>query len=76
MVEKYLERTLEILIDGVKDNVYQGRTRNNKVVHIQDEKEYEKVLKDEKIKDDAGEKIVETIDLRSGNQLLDKKLAE
>ena len=39
--EKYIGRTLEILIDGVKDNVYQGRTRNNKVVHIEDNKEYQ-----------------------------------
>ena len=39
--EKYINRTLEILIDGVKDNVYQGRTRNNKVVHLIDNKKYE-----------------------------------
>ncbi|MBQ7287862.1 MAG: tRNA (N6-isopentenyl adenosine(37)-C2)-methylthiotransferase MiaB [Candidatus Gastranaerophilales bacterium] len=39
--EKYIGRTLEILIDGVKDNVYQGRTRNNKVVHLEDNKEYQ-----------------------------------
>ena len=32
--EKYIGRTLEILIDDVKDGVYQGRTRNNKVVHV------------------------------------------
>lgn len=32
--KKYIGRTLEILIDGCKDGVYQGRTRNNKVVHI------------------------------------------
>lgn len=38
--EKYIKRTLEILIDDVKDSVYQGRTRNNKVVHIEDNKEY------------------------------------
>ena len=38
--EKYIGRTLEILIDGVKDGVYQGRTRNNKVVHLEDNKEY------------------------------------
>jgi len=31
---KYIGRTLEILIDDVKDGVYQGRTRNNKVVHV------------------------------------------
>ncbi|MBQ4646940.1 MAG: tRNA (N6-isopentenyl adenosine(37)-C2)-methylthiotransferase MiaB [Candidatus Gastranaerophilales bacterium] len=39
--EKYIGRTLEVLIDDVKDGVYQGRTRNNKVVHIEDNKEYE-----------------------------------
>lgn len=38
--QKYIGKTLEVLIDGVKDNVYQGRTRNNKVVHITDDKEY------------------------------------
>ncbi len=38
--EKYIGKTLEVLIDGVKDNVFQGRTRNNKVVHIQDDKNY------------------------------------
>ena len=38
--EKYIGRTLEILIDDVKDGVYQGRTRNNKVVHLEDNKEY------------------------------------
>lgn len=38
--KKYLNRTLEILIDDVKDGVYQGRTRNNKVVHIKDDKAY------------------------------------
>lgn len=32
--EKYIDSTLEVLIDSVKDNVYQGRTRNNKVVHL------------------------------------------
>ena len=32
--EKYIGRILEILIDDVKDGLYQGRTRNNKVVHI------------------------------------------
>ena len=36
--EKYIGSVLEILIDDVKDGVYQGRTRNNKVVHIQDDK--------------------------------------
>ncbi len=39
--EKYIGRTLEILIDDVKDGIYQGRTRNNKVVHIEDNKLYE-----------------------------------
>ena len=39
--EKYIGKTLEILIDGVKDGVYQGRTRNNKVVHLEDNKEYQ-----------------------------------
>lgn len=39
--EKYIGRTLEILIDDVKEGVYQGRTRNNKVVHIEDNKEYQ-----------------------------------
>ena len=39
--EKYIGRTLEILIDDVKDGVYQGRTRNNKVVHLEDNKEYQ-----------------------------------
>ncbi len=38
--EKYIGKILEILIDGVKDGVYQGRTRNNKVVHLEDNKEY------------------------------------
>ena len=38
--EKYIGKTLEILIDEVKDGVYQGRTRNNKVVHILDDKKY------------------------------------
>ena len=38
--QKYIGSVLEILIDGVKDGVYQGRTRNNKVVHIQDDKQY------------------------------------
>lgn len=32
--EKYVGKTLEVLIDGVKEGVFQGRTRNNKVVHI------------------------------------------
>ena len=39
--EKYIGRTLEILIDEVKDGVFQGRTRNNKVVHLEDNKEYQ-----------------------------------
>ena len=34
--EKYIGQTLEILIDEVKDGIYQGRTRNNKVVHLLD----------------------------------------
>ena len=38
--KKYIGSTLEVLIDGVKDGVYQGRTRNNKVVHLNDGKEY------------------------------------
>ena len=38
--EKYIGKTLEILIDGIKDGVFQGRTRNNKVVHLTDNKEY------------------------------------
>lgn len=38
--EKYIGKILEVLIDGVKDGVYQGRTRNNKVVHLQDDKQY------------------------------------
>lgn len=39
--QKYIGKTLEVLIDNVKDNVYQGRTRNNKVVHLTDDKNYE-----------------------------------
>ncbi len=39
--EKYVGRVLEILIDDVKDGVYQGRTRNNKVVHLEDDGQYE-----------------------------------
>ena len=39
--EKYLGKTMEILIDGIKDGIYQGRTRNNKVVHLTDNKKYE-----------------------------------
>ena len=38
--QKYIGRTLEVLIDSIKDGVYQGRTRNNKVVHLTDNKEY------------------------------------
>ncbi len=38
--EKYLGKILEVLIDDVKDGIYQGRTRNNKVVHLEDNKEY------------------------------------
>ena len=39
--QKYLGRVLEVLIDNVKDGVYQGRTRNNKVVHLIDDGKYE-----------------------------------
>lgn len=39
--EKYIDSLLEVLIDNVKDGVYQGRTRNNKVVHLIDNKDYE-----------------------------------
>ena len=38
--EKYLGRTLEILIDNIKDGIYQGRTRNNKVVHLHNKNNY------------------------------------
>ena len=34
--QKYIGQVLEVLIDEVKDGVYQGRTRNNKVVHLTD----------------------------------------
>ena len=34
--QKYIGKVLEVLIDSVKDNVFQGRTRNNKVVHLTD----------------------------------------
>lgn len=34
--QKYVGRTLEVLIDGEKDGIFQGRTRNNKVVHLKD----------------------------------------
>ena len=36
--EKYIGETLEVLIDGVKDGIYQGRAGNNKVVHLKDDK--------------------------------------
>lgn len=39
--EKYINSILEVLIDGIKDGVYQGRTRNNKVVHLKDDKKYD-----------------------------------
>ncbi len=39
--QKYIGHTLEILIDEVKDGVFQGRTRNNKVVHLIDDGKYE-----------------------------------
>ena len=39
--EKYIGKILEILVDGIKEGVYQGRTRNNKVVHLIDNKKYE-----------------------------------
>lgn len=39
--EKYIGKTLEILIDAEDNGVFQGRTRNNKVVHIQDNGKYE-----------------------------------
>ena len=32
--QKYIGKTVEILIDDYKDGLYQGRTRNNKVVHV------------------------------------------
>lgn len=38
--EKYIGETLEVLIDSVKDGVYQGRAGNNKVVHLKDDKPY------------------------------------
>ena len=38
--EKYIGKTLEVLIDGINKGVYQGRTRNNKVVHILDDNKY------------------------------------
>ena len=38
--QKYIGKTLEVLIDGVKDGVYQGRCGNNKVVHLTDNKNY------------------------------------
>jgi len=39
--QKYIGRTLEVLVDDIKDGVYQGRTRNNKVVHLIDNEKYE-----------------------------------
>lgn len=39
--EKYLGKVLEVLIDNVKDGIYQGRTGNNKVVHLLDNKTFE-----------------------------------
>lgn len=43
--QKYIGKTLEVLIDGIKDGpngmLYQGRTGNNKVVHLTDGKTYE-----------------------------------
>ena len=39
--KKYIGKTLEVLIDGSKDGVYHGRTRNNKVVHLNDGKKYD-----------------------------------
>ena len=39
--EKYIGKTLEILIDGVKDGVFQGRAANNKVVHLLDTEPHE-----------------------------------
>ncbi len=39
--EKYIGKTMEVLIDGIKDGIFQGRTRNNKVVHLTDNKKYE-----------------------------------
>ncbi len=38
--EKYIGKTMEILIDGIKEGIYQGRTRNNKIVHLTDNKNY------------------------------------
>ncbi len=38
--EKYIGKTLEVLIDGVKDGIFQGRAGNNKVVHILDSKKH------------------------------------
>ncbi len=35
--KKYVGKTMQILIDDVKEGVYQGRTRNNKVVHVKGE---------------------------------------
>ena len=41
IIEKYIGKTMEVLIDGIKDGIFQGRTRNNKVVHLTDNKKYE-----------------------------------
>ena len=38
--KKYIGKVLEVLIDDIKDDVYQGRTRNNKVVHLTDNNDY------------------------------------
>ncbi len=35
--QKYVGRTMEVLIDDAKEGIYQGRTRNNKVVHVKGE---------------------------------------
>ncbi len=32
--EKYVGQTLEVLVESVKDGKFEGRTRNNKVVHL------------------------------------------
>ena len=34
--QKYVGKTLEVLIESFKDGKFEGRTRNNKVVHISD----------------------------------------
>lgn len=43
--EKYINSTLEVLIDSVKDGIFQGRTRNNKVVHLIDSENQDKNYK-------------------------------